>query len=149
MTAPDLKDRGPGTFDPGPDRSHGFETPTERLQRAYAEAGYASAEAFAAAVGVKAGTLRQQLARGSLSRDAAVRYAAFLRCSVSWLLTGRQARNDVPEAPAPRSSVDRDALRIAISATEILGRHVPLTEDQRADMIADLIPVLKDRLHKP
>lgn len=146
MSEPSVKDRSAGTFDPGPDRSHGFETPADRLRRAFTEKGYATAEDFAAAVGVKPGTLRMQLNRGKIPRDAALRYAGFLQKSIAWLLTGRQGRDDVPAAPIAGGTLDREALRLAISAAEVLAQHHPLTDDQRADLIADLTPVLRDRL---
>jgi phage repressor protein C with HTH and peptisase S24 domain len=71
-------------------------TPVDRLRQAWFARGYPSAEAFANAVGVRPGTLRQQLSRSGLPRDAAIRYATFLGVSLSWLLTGQHLRHKVP-----------------------------------------------------
>ncbi len=85
-----------GTNHPEAASDETIPTTAERLRDAWQEKGFRSAEAFATAVGVRPGTLRQQLARPNLPRDAAVRYAEFLGVSVDWLLTGRTTVHRVP-----------------------------------------------------
>lgn len=64
-------------------------TPGERLLQAIELAGYEHASDFADVAGVKDGTLRQQIARGSIPLDAAELYARKLRrvgLTTDWLL---------------------------------------------------------------
>ena len=67
----------------------------DRLKEAIRQRGYESAADFARAVGEKEGTLRAQMARGSIPKDVAEKYARRLGVTVAWLLY-----NNGPAVPA-------------------------------------------------
>lgn len=79
--------------------------PYERLQKARAEAGYATAADAAEALGANPATYwgHENGSRG-IGR-AAQRYAAFFRVSLDWLLTGKGTPRRAQPAPTGQSQV--------------------------------------------
>lgn len=78
----------------------------ERLQTLMDLRGVRTAAELGRMTGVKAVTVRQQIARGSIPKDTARAYARALNVSVDWLLFGQGAGPAQHDAPrhAPRAS---------------------------------------------
>lgn len=74
----------------------------ERLKKIRQDAGYSSARAAAAAIGVSYDTYAQHengTRGGTVPRDAAMRYAKFFRVSLDWLLTGKGTMGRAAKVP--------------------------------------------------
>ena len=57
------------------------------------------------------------------------------------------ADRQAPYAPPPiDEALERDVLRIAMSTAETVASKRPLTADQRADLVSNLLPILRDSL---
>lgn len=61
----------------------------DRLTNAIQSQGYETMAEFARAANVREGTLRAQIARGSIPKSSAAKYARRLKVSVEWLLYGQ------------------------------------------------------------
>jgi hypothetical protein len=71
----------------------------ERLEYAIKRRGHSSVAEFARLVDVSPVTMRQQINRGSISKEKADKFARRLRVPVDWLLYGRGANPFDAEAP--------------------------------------------------
>jgi len=115
---------------------------------------FESAAAFARASGIREGLIRQHIHRSSIPAKHLTTYVRLLRVSAEWLLDGKGIGPINDGAPVavpvktPESPFDpeREAIRLAIGAVDILARRRPMTADERADAIADLTPIMRDRL---
>lgn len=77
-----------------------MQEPFHRLKKARAEAGFSGPTDAARAMGVPPPTyLGHENGTTGLRRDAAIRYAAFFRVSLDWLLTGKGGTRRKPLAP--------------------------------------------------
>jgi len=77
-----------------------MQEPHDRLKKVRVEAGFSTATQAAKSMGVPPPTyLGHENGTTGLRRDAAVRYAAFFRVSLDWLLTGKGAHKRKPLSP--------------------------------------------------
>jgi hypothetical protein len=92
-------------------------TAGERLARLLAARGIESAAELGRLCGLKDGTVRQHLNRGSIGAKSAETYARALKCSVDWLLFGRGPAPvlDVDEYPSRAPPAAADVLRLGVA----------------------------------
>lgn len=147
--SPTASDRGVGEyeFEGSPRRPAGI---GERLALAI-RVRFASIAEFARASGISEGLVRQHIHRATVPAKHITTYVRFLKVTPEWLLDGKGvgpvAGTNLPIPPVSLPiDLDREALRLAISAADVLARNHPLTDDQRTDLIADLTPVLREKL---
>lgn len=115
-----------------------MESPAERLRFARERAGYASAKAAAAAMGVSSATyIQHENATRGLPANRAERYARFFHTTPEWLLYGR---GPAPEnAPAPTNGLQRVSRFVPVVGSVQAGAWAEILDDPPDP--EDLVPI--------
>ncbi len=126
-------------------------TPGDRLKRAIRLREYVSMADFARSSDVDTGTLRAQIHRDSIPKDAAELYARKLRVPIEWLLYGKgkdpfqevagEPRSHTPPGFGTLKNETAIALEVADTVTKLVG--LDLTREKQGQLVEDSLELVR------